>query len=1433
MSFFKLIIIASYLFFYTLFLECDKTIPILKNNQCVSTYCTKEEFDTGECIINEPITKTKWLNSIITFENTNGDIYLAINSDRSKFIFGTTLSNNEDRIYFGLMSDSKERRIEQIFNYNDKFFPYIIKNINRNENKELINPEICFISLKNKEYIISIGVDNSSIELLSIDNYMNDYLLISPTDFFDGDIIIKGVTSYFLKNNEFIYIAVTYPKNDTNNYYLSFYHYKIDSNEQYSLISKQYLEDIGNKFASCFFLNKDINLISCIYLGKDNKYKINLIKNGTDTGVSFELKQALNIGRPSTIDENHFYFLKGALYDSNKGLYCYYSGDSDDIPTFLNKEIEVDDTNFTIKDLYSEFPIINLYDYSFNNDVNYNDLVIFDNKDFYFVSTNKNLEFLIIAYLKFYQKDSTQNGLFIRYYTIKLQEFYNIKIFNTFKVINFNREQPYLILALDFCYYDSCQNSDSNINNAGLIIFSYLNKTSDAYIDFIEYGLNYNKNDVVVNFTENFRIENNIFGFKFSYMMIIETTIEESIKYYDINNKYYKNMENEEELFLCMEDSLIRIELTDYSLKEIKIEYILQIQTPENANEYDEYFDNYNNTYGDLEGINYKNTLKTSDTSSYIVNITQDLTNECNDINCALCLKNDINYCIICINDNYTIIENKKYKYGKKKICSIDENQNHLSDIESSYNEQIISTDNLIDSKSVEDFLNGKNKETNLSNNDMKDLYKELKKYISNNYDGKDTIINTGNVKVQMSTIDSQKDSEELSNVDLGECAEILKDKYCKANNQSLIMLKFDIKPENETSTYVQYEIYEPNSKLFLELKECTGTNVVINVPIELNSEIESLYDMLAKSGYNLFDANDSFYNDICAVYTTENDTDILLYDRRMDIYQLTINISLCQDGCQFKSYNLETKKAECECPVQTEETKLDISNLEFNKNEMLDEFYETLQNSNFRVLICYKLVYNLKVFIKNIGSIIMTILFALFLTLMIVYIFISSKKVNLYIQSIIKKKYLENDNKNKQNENENENKNKVNNNNSNNSNNNNNNNSNNNNIYSNNLNSNDFLKSKKRKKNKKKKTVSFSSKHNTLRLQLGINNISSPPRRHNYKRNTNLSNGTSIKRKVKISISNNALLSNNIPLKLNDNDNITFHTHVKYENDNTKEGIIQVFNKEVKTDGFHKEEENNTKRVSSTNDKDKNSNTELEKNKEEIDKKELNDQEMNSLDYENAIELDKRTYFQYYISLLKKKHLILFTFIPANDYNLISLKISLFLVSFCLYLCINAFFFNDDTMHKIYKDSGVFNILYQIPQIIYSSVVSSIINILLKILSLSEKDILKIKEEKDIKITVTKSKNVEKCIKIKFVIFFIFSLLLMLFFWYFISCFCAVYNNTQTILIKDTLISFSLSMLYPFGLNLLPGLFRIPALRAEKKDKICLYSFSKLIALI
>ena len=229
---------------------------------------------------------------------------------------------------------------------------------------------------------------------------------------------------------------------------------------------------------------------------------------------------------------------------------------------------------------------------------------------------------------------------------------------------------------------------------------------------------------------------------------------------------------------------------------------------------------------------------------------------------------------------------------------------------------------------------------------------------------------------------------------------------------------------------------------------------------------------------------------------------------------------------------------------------------------------------------------------------------------------------------------------------------------------------------------------------------------------------------------------------------------------------------------------------------------------------------------------KDLLDLEINKLDYEIAIVIDKRSFLQYYYSLLKRDHLIIFTFITVDDYNLREIKILLFIVSFSLYFTINAFFFSDETMDNIYEDNGIFNFIFQLPQIIYSSLITSVLNIILQKLAISEAQILDMKKEKDLEKFKIKSKNIKINLKIKLIIFLVLSIILMIFFWYFISCFCAVFSNTQLILIEDTLISFLLSMIYPFGLKLLPGFFRIAALRAPNKDQKCKYKISQILSI-
>ena len=218
---------------------------------------------------------------------------------------------------------------------------------------------------------------------------------------------------------------------------------------------------------------------------------------------------------------------------------------------------------------------------------------------------------------------------------------------------------------------------------------------------------------------------------------------------------------------------------------------------------------------------------------------------------------------------------------------------------------------------------------------------------------------------------------------------------------------------------------------------------------------------------------------------------------------------------------------------------------------------------------------------------------------------------------------------------------------------------------------------------------------------------------------------------------------------------------------------------------------------------------------------------ELNLLNYKKALKIDHRSFCQYYYDLLKYNHLIPFSFASYNDYNIQIIKKFLFFFSFSLDFTINAPFFTDETIHKIYQDKGKFNFLYQIPQTLYSTLIAKFIDSLIKNLALSQDIIISLKQIKTAKKLEKKHKKLLRALNTKFSLFFILSFIVFLFCWYYLTCFCGIYINTQSHLIKDSIISLMASLLIPFHLNLIPGIFRISALNVKKPSRKCLYKFS------
>ena len=331
-------------------------------------------------------------------------------------------------------------------------------------------------------------------------------------------------------------------------------------------------------------------------------------------------------------------------------------------------------------------------------------------------------------------------------------------------------------------------------------------------------------------------------------------------------------------------------------------------------------------------------------------------------------------------------------------------------------------------------------------------------------------------------------------------------------------------------------------------------------------------------------------------------------------------------------------------------------------------------------------------------------------------------------------------------------------------------------------------------------------------KISLGIDNS-----KFSQKENGKIKNDVGhLKNKQKIKLKNSKIIESNSKNNLKKGRVKNFKSKTKkIPNVNSRSNKIMIINKNI----------NILNNKSKTNKKKDNDSNKVKK------ATSFNDEELNNLDYELALRYDKRNYCQYYFSLLKAKHAIIFAFCNNTDYNLKIIKIDLFLFNLTLFYFVNTIFFDDKTMHKIYEDKGSFDIIGQIPQIIYSSLISMVFSIILEFLALTGEVIIELKKIKLSKNFNKKIKSLGNKIKIKFVLYFIISTIFLLCFWYYLSMFCAIYVNTQIHLIKDTILSFLLSLIEPFGIYLIPGLVRIPSL--SKPNCKLLYKFSIILQVI
>ena len=743
-----------------------------------------------------------------------------------------------------------------------------------------------------------------------------------------------------------------------------------------------------------------------------------------------------------------------------------------------------------------------------------------------------------------------------------------------------------------------------------------------------------------------------------------------------------------------------------------------------------------------------------------------------NNYQCLKCVDN----CKTCTHsaDYCTSCDTNKYLYENSCLncnesCNINNNQTDQIDIIEK-EEEIKFYDEVL--KNVDKILTSEFYDTS---------------YIDSGYE---KIMEIGKIKVILTTAANQRnnENENVTLIELGECGTLLKEFY-NIKDDKLYMKKIDIIQDKMQIPKVEFEVYSKLNSSNLEkldISICKDSKIYMIIPIDIN---ESLDKINPRSDY---------YNDICNIATSENGTDISLKERRKEFIEK--NKAICQDDCDLNDYNYTTKKANCSC--KPKERSLSFADMHINMTKLKDNFINVKNVANLNILICYKKLLTIEGIVYNIGSYIVIAIIILHIISIIIFY---AKQKNLLKQKINDIVFAINNL-----------------------------------ALVNNINN---VKNGSNKKNNRIKFKGQNQKNNTSSKR---NILNKKENFRNEKHNIGsiqLNDGI---KKMKI----NQLIKTNNPIRknnLNHNfrkgnnffnnplSNLINKNNNKINNRNNKGKVqLPLKNNYLSQNLSKRQKRTNNYNPNNLNSRvnNKNLNT-IQKKKERVRKIfEYTDEEKNLLEYNSAKKYDKRKYCGYYKSLLKTKHIFIFSFFQTNDYNARIVKIDLFFVSFAIYYTVSGLFFDDKTMHKIYVSSGSFNLEYQISKIVYSFLISVVINKIFSLLALTDGAIIKLKEDKNKEDSDERKKNLENNIKIKLVFYFIISFLFLLYFWYYIAMFGTIYKNTQLHLLKDTIISFGLSMLYPFIIYLFPGFFRIPALSNGKKYRKSMYNFSKFLQL-
>ena len=675
--------------------------------------------------------------------------------------------------------------------------------------------------------------------------------------------------------------------------------------------------------------------------------------------------------------------------------------------------------------------------------------------------------------------------------------------------------------------------------------------------------------------------------------------------------------------------------------------------------------------------------------------------------------------------------------------------------------------------------INGNNEILNIISDEIFEEFKKFPYLIDEilengniTLNGIDSIYQIGMISENNIPNNKSKTISKYPSLDFGNCPSILRTEFEIKNSEKILYkILFDVNNYGDASRAYLYRETDLGNPL--DLEPCEGMNITYISPSSNYYEYfgyykkGNIYLNIFNKANQIFDVYSQVYKP-CYPLSILGKIDLTIRDRWGEFERK--KLILCNEGCKFEGLDIETFQVRCFCPII-------INKENITKSKFIQGIQDFGKWNNFEVLKCYELLFSVEGQNNNyISEILLLIIIICIICSIMTEIYKSKfRTLIIYCRDFINNEFKNNSNFN-------------------------------------------IIKSLQ----KKVKTKEVLDKNEKQLLQeiekferdknySYIKIISNPPYNKNNTYNNTIRNKKTFKEEKRNKSIN--VQMNNGMIIINSNKDIENLSINKINNNKeNKENAKYLSVEEFKVfKNFY-----NCLIISIEKDKCQNY---------------LIENELDELDYYYYRLIENRKWYEIIWSHIKLNSDLLSTFLNYNskkDYRIYTIKTIIYFNSIFISLFVNICFYHDDTMHKIYEENGNYNFGYKFPYIAFADIVSTIGYCLFeKILLNFQDNLIKLKTEMD---EIERNRiaiNIEKKFKIKRIFFYIISFLLQVFIWYFISCFFALYQNTQI----QLLIDFCIGLIFNIGKLLIKTIFNLSfkccAIKCKSNSKILNYIFN------